>query len=274
MYLLSPLHPYIASALVLNYRSPRETVGCVRALLAQTIADQLEVLIIDNYSDDDSIGIIRNTFSQEPKVRMIEKPLNTGYGAGNNKGENYATGKYLLIINPDNKLEPDGLEKMIHAMEADETIGILAPKLVHEDGSIRESARSFPTVWGVFIKRTLLRHFFRDSVERYLHSKEDPTKTRDVDWVVGACFLMRRTLFKELQGFDERFFLFFEDADLCRRIWQTGKRVVYFPHVQATDRKLRLSQGGFVTIFTKWTVREHLKSAARYFWKWRRSFVR
>jgi GT2 family glycosyltransferase len=258
----------LVSALLLNYRSPKDTIRSARALLRQTMLDQLEIFVIDNHSLDDSIGVIRGTFEKEPRVRIIESAQNIGYGKGNNRAAQYAKGKYLLIINPDNELEPEGLEQMVHAMEADGSIGILAPRLVYQDGTLRDSVRAFPTMWDVFIKRTLLRYFFAGKMDRYLQTKVDKTKMRDVDWVVGACFLIRADLFKELGGFDPQFFLFFEDIDLCRRVHERGKRVVFFPQVMATDRRRRLSQGGILTIFTKWTVREHLRSSIRYFYKW------
>jgi GT2 family glycosyltransferase len=93
----------------------------------------------------------------------------------------------------------------------------------------------------------------------------------EVDWIAGACFMMPRTLFLELGGFDPRFFLFFEDTDLCRRVKQRGKKVVFASSVHALDRKERLSGGGVLELFTKRTARIHLASAVKYFWKWRKS---
>ncbi len=264
---LSPLPPLL-SALVLNYRSPAETIRCVNALLAQTIADQMEIIVIDNHSEDDSIGRIRNRFGKNPRVHIVETQRNIGYGRGNNEGERRASGTYILVINPDNELEPAGIERMIEAMETDASIGLLGPKLVYPDGTTRDAQRKFPTVTDIFIKRTLLRHFFHGRMDTYLQKKHDTNKVRDVDWVAGACFLVRRSDFETLGLFDPRYFLFFEDTDLCRRMWRSGKRVVYFPLVHATDRKNRLSEGGFLAVFTRWTMREHLRSAARYFWKW------
>ncbi|TSC58425.1 MAG: putative glycosyltransferase [Candidatus Peregrinibacteria bacterium Greene0416_19] len=259
----------LVSAIILNYRTGRLAVRCAEALLRQTIGGQLEVIIIDNHSDDDSIGFIRNRFRGNPSVRIVETRRNIGYGRGNAEGIRFASGTYLLIINPDNELEPDGLERMVAAMEADPEIGILGPQLRHQDGSIRDSTRAFPTMTDIFLKRTFLRHLFPHRVHQYLHHLEDPRKVRGVDWVAGACLLIRRDFFGELGGFDPRFFLFFEDTDLCRRCWRAGRRVVYFPLAKATDRKHRLSEGGLLTFFTKKTVRIHLVSALKYFWKWK-----
>ena len=289
----------LVTALVLNYRTPQETVGCVGALLRQALSpppplpagrggvgggEGLEILVIDNHSEDDSIGVLRNrlrrlrrvdngqwtTDSSSPlsSVRIIETPRNLGYGKGNNFARRFIHGKYILIINPDNELEPDALQKMVEVMETDPSIGIIAPKLIHEDGTIRDSYRSFPTITDVFIKRTALRHLFPERMRQYLQWGASTEQPRTVDWVVGACMLLRRELYEELGGFDPRFFLFFEDTDLCRRSAQLGKRVVYFPPAVATDRKHRLSEGGLLSPLLKKTVRMHLVSAVKYFWKW------
>lgn len=253
------------SALVLNYRTPQQAVRCVRALQAQTIADQLEILVIDNHSQDDSIGILRNRLGSDEQVRIIEAPENLGYGKGNNLAKRFAKGEYLFIINPDNELEPTGLERLLELLQSDDSIGIVAPQLVFDDGYIRDSHRAFPTVWQSMLRR--LRH--RDVSRRYRKPQPHDLKQQDVDWVVGACFLMRHDLFRELDCFDERFFLFFEDMDLCRRCWQRGKRVVFEPAAHAVDKKMRLSGGGVLPLILRSVGRQHVRSALQYFWKWR-----
>ncbi len=261
--------PPLVTAIVLNYRTPKDAWACAEALQRQTIADRLEILLVDNASADESIGYLRNRARGKAGVRVLESARNLGYGRGNGLAIRQAEGAYLLIINPDNTLEADGLERMVAAMEADPGIGILAPRLLHEDGTVRESARAFPSPLDVLAKRSWLRRVFPGRIRRYLRADEDPAAVRDTDWVVGACFLMRRDLYERIGRFDPRFFLFFEDTDLCRRVWKAGKRVTYLPSVTATDRKKRLSEGGFLTLLSKKTARIHLQSALRYFWKWR-----
>lgn len=259
----------LVSAVILNYRTPQAAVRCTRALLNQTIADRIEILLIDNHSQDDSIGVLRVRFAHEPRVRIIETPVNRGYGGGNNYAiRQAAAGAYLFIINPDNELQSDGLERLVAALKADPGIGIVAPRLVYDDGSLRDSHRKFPTMFDVFIKRTPLQRFFRKRLDQYLQHDRNPAVTQETDWVHGACLLMRRDFFLSLGGFDERFFLFFEDTDLCRRVWQAGKRVVYFPQVSARDSKVRLSEGGFFSLLTKKVNRIHVVSAFQYFLKW------
>lgn len=258
----------LVTAIVLNFRTPLNAVRCVQALKAQTAADKLKVLVVDNHSDDDSIGILRTRLAKHPDFSLLESPRNAGFGAGNALAIKRIETPYLLIINPDNELAPDALDIMLSRMEADADIGIIAPKLVHEDGSIRESSRAFPRLLDVIAKRTPLQHLFHRRLEHYLQSTEDPNRERDTDWVVGACMLMRTDVYRQIGGFDERFFLFFEDIDLCRRMWQAGKRVVYCPSAVATDRKKRLSEGGVLSLLRRKAGRAHIRSAIRYFRKW------
>ncbi len=241
----------------------------MHALEKQTIADKLDILVIDNHSDDDSIGIIRNRLSHLPHVRILETAENIGYGNGNAIGMKQAATPYVLIINPDNELQPDALEIMLKVMESDSTIGIAAPKLIHEDGTVRDSARSFPRLFDTIIKRTFLSSIFRKRMDFYLQRHFDTNAARDVDWVVGACILIRSELLQKIGGFDPRFFLFFEDMDLCRRCWNAGFRVRYVPEAVAGDRKRRLSEGGVLSVLLKKTGRIHAISAVQYFWKWR-----
>ena len=91
----------LVSVLILNYRNPNAAVACVQKFLEQTIADRIEILVIDNHSDDESVGVLRNRVGDHPQVRIIETPSNDGFGFGYNTGASYATGEYLLINNPD-----------------------------------------------------------------------------------------------------------------------------------------------------------------------------
>ena len=261
--------PPLVSAVILTTWTPAFALRCVQALRAQTIADRIEILVTENHSQDDSVGILRTRLKDAPNVRIIETPLNRGYGSGNNYAARYATGTYLLIINPDNEPEPQALQQMVETMERDPSIGILAPRLLFDDGSVRESARRFPTIFDVIIKRTFLQHIFRKRLARYLRSDVPPAPFQEVDWVVGACLFLRLDFFRSLGGFDERFFLFFEDMDLCRCCRLSGKKVIFAPAITVRDSKKRLSGGGAFSLFFSKTGRAHILSALKYFWKWR-----
>ena len=273
---ISTLHYHFAllpqvSALVLNYRNPESAVQCVRGLLSQSVAGSMEVIVIDNHSQDDSVGVLRNRLDAEPSVRIVETPENRGFGYGLNVGARSAWGEYLLINTPDKRLPADGVERLLAALRDDPGCGIIAPKLLHADGTRRLSIRAFPRMIDILSRRSVLRKLFPGSQRRYLMLDADPEKPSEVDWVVGGCFLIRKDLFESLRGFDERFFLFFEDTDLCRRVRAAGKSVRYYPAVAATDKRNRLSGERFLDLLLKRTGRIHVMSAAKYFWKWKGS---
>ncbi len=251
---------------MLNYRSPRDTIKCVEALTAQTIADQIEIVIVDNHSDDESIGWIRALLGNIPSVRIIEDRDNIGYGKGNNAGMRLSRGKYILIINPDNTLLPDALEQMLAIFSSHPDAGIVGPALVHPDGSIRPSARAFPQLHDLLRKRLFPQKWQAEYSKSI--AAENNKECVEVDWLVGACLLMPRELMTSLGGFDERFFLFFEDIDLCRRVKLLGKKVLYVPGIKVLDRRNRLSGSSIFSLLTKKMTWIHVSSAIKYFWKW------
>jgi len=261
-------HPSpLVSAVILNFRSHKATVVCVQALKKQSMREQMEIIVIDNYSDTESIGFLRAQL-QGTSVIIVETRANRGFGSGYEEGIKHARGEFVLINNPVKILEQTGVEKMVKKMQEDSSIGILAPKLIHPDGSVRASSRAFPTPLDVIAKRTFLQHWQPKRMERYLDLTRDQEAERDADWIAGGCFMIRRSLLNDIGGFDPRFFLFFEDIDLCRKCWQAGKRVVYAPSITGTDRKSRLSEGGPLSMLLSPVGRTHIRSAVKYFLKW------
>ncbi len=262
--------PPIVSALILNYGSGISAADCAKHLAKQTMANSMEILVIDNHSEDDSIGILRNSLVEVSNVRILETPMNRGFGYGYNRGASYAHGKYLLINNPDKRLDLDGVEQMVRRMEADPRVGILGPAMFHDDGSKRLSIRRDPTILSVLARRSILGRLLPNSLRQYLMLDAESSLEQEVDWVVGGCFMIRRELFVSLGGFDERFFLFFEDTDLCKRVRGLGKTIVYFPHVISHDRKRRLSGETFNDLLFTRIGHIHMRSALKFFWKWRK----
>jgi GT2 family glycosyltransferase len=227
----------------------------------------MEILVVDNHSDDESMGFIRAQLNGRESVRIIEQRDNLGYGRGNNEASKLARGEYLLILNPDNVMPPEGVATMLAALKADPKAGVIGPALVYPDGSLRPSARTFPSPKDLLSKRAF-PHRWHATYEKE-HERLLSAPAVNVDWLVGACLFLRADLYKELGGFDERFFLFFEDIDLCRRIHALGKSVIYLSSLKVLDRKGRLSGSSIFSLFTRKTTRIHLASALKYFWKWR-----
>lgn len=210
----------------------------VRALLQRAIlaicADagefQTEIIVVDNASSDGTVEMLRAEF---PEVRVLANTENAGFTRGNNQGLAMAQGRYFFLLNPDTELERGALRALVGYMDAPENarVGIVGPQLVYGDGSLQSSRRRFPNFSTALFESTRLEQWFprnRFLTEyRLLNTGDDVVQ--DVDWVVGAAMFVRRAVHEEIGGLDERFFMYSEELDWCKRAKQKGWRVVYFP---------------------------------------------
>lgn len=261
------------SVIIVNYNHKYFPRLALEALEKSETDFSFEVIFVDNRSDpnDESVGFLRKA-AKEGRITLIESPRNVGFGAGNNLGLKIAKGEYILIHNPDTTVEKDSLQKLVNYLEKHPRIGLLGPKLVYSNGDIQDSCRRFMTFTDLIIKRTPLKKVnpWKKRLQHYLMLDFDHNKTQEVDLITGAMMLARKDfLWGELHGFDERYFLFMEDFDLCQRTWKAGKKVVYYPEVSILHYHKRLSGGGFFGQFFKKTFWLHLVSSAKYFWRWR-----
>ncbi len=203
----------------------------------------MEVWVVDNCSNDGSSGMVREQF---PSACVLESGCNRGYAFANNLALRRAEGDYLLLLNPDTVVPPDGLAKMVDYMEARPDVGVAGPKLVRADGTLDLACRrSFPSPIVSFYRMTGLSHRFPRSPRfgRYNLTYLDPDQECEVDSVVGAFMLVRRTAVEQVGLLDESFFLYGEDLDWAMRIKKAGWRVMYHPDVTVLHRKARSSSG-------------------------------
>lgn len=232
-----------------------------------------EIIYVDNASSDPiSIGFLEQA-QRDGRLKFIRSVKNLGFAGGNNLGVKHSSGEYVFILNPDTAVYRDTLQKMVDCLEQapQVSIGILGPQLVYSDGTIQESCRRDMGFLDLVLKRTWLGKlpFFRERVKRYLMSDFDHGKTQDVELITGAAMMLPRKVFEEVGGFDERYFLFMEDFDLCKKVRSASYRVVYFPEAKVEHYHKRLSGGNFLSMLMKRVFWLHVQSAAKYFWKWR-----
>jgi len=194
-------------------------------------------------------------------------------GKGNNLGISRSSGEQILISNPDIVFTPDAIKKLYQYLQANPEVGLVGPQLLNPDGSLQYSCVRFPKFYTPLLRRTAVGQLFPGRVDHYLMKHADHDKIQIVDWILGACFMVRRSEIKNNLLFDERYFMYFEDVDLCRQIRARGQKVVYFPEAQVTHNHLRQSARWpwYKSLFKDKIAREHLKSAFRYFRKWKKS---
>lgn len=222
------------------------------------------VIISDNNSDDNTCNIIKKAYSS--RVLLIENKENLGFGKAHNAVIRKYTADYYLILNPDCYIEDIyAIQKLINFAQKHEDAWIIAPKILNTDGSIQYNARSFPNPMAALFRNTFLDKLFPDNpyTKEYLQKDSDHNKIKDVDWVSGAVMLIKQDLVKETGGFDERYFMYVEDMDLCRTVHEKGKRVFYYPKSVFYHKIGGSSDNAVIPM-----IREHHKSMYLYFQKY------
>jgi GT2 family glycosyltransferase len=224
------------STVVVHYRSLDALPSCLSALAAATRGLASETVVVDNASDD---GIAAWLAREHPGVRLISNAENLGYARAVNQGIASTTGAFVLVMNPDCFLEEGAVESLLRHLRAHPKVGIAGPQLRTDDGAIEYSARSFPDGLSFLFNRySLLTRWFPGNrfSRRYLLTDWDHRSVRDVDWISGACMLVRREAIDRVGPMDGGFFMFNEDVDWCRRMGQGGWTVTYVPEARAVHR--------------------------------------
>lgn len=204
-------------------------VGQALATIGPAVeALRTRVQVIDNCSTDNTINIV---VAQFPALELIRIPRNIGFAAANNLGLRLATAPYILLLNSDVEVMSGSIQAMVDSMKNNERIGIVGCKLLNCNGTLQYSCRRFPTIGSVLGETRLLgsQFGFRKHYARYLMADWDHRTTRHVDYVCGASFLIRKSALDQVGLFDERYFMYAEEADLCRRFWDHGWGVLYDP---------------------------------------------
>ena len=224
------------SVVIVNYNGGPLVGACLEWLAGATPLGS-EIFLVDNASADGSVDDLESRFSG---LRVIRNARNVGYGTANNQALKAVRGRHILLLNPDVLVEPDAVNKGLRFLDEHPDVGILGARILLPNGRLDPPARrSFKTPVTYFYKALGLSRAFprHRRFGRYYLSYLDEHEMADVDSVVGAFMLMPRRLIDEIGGFDERFFLYCEDEDLCWRARQSGWRVVYHPGVVVKHRK-------------------------------------
>ena len=255
------------SIIIITHNSRAPVEKCLESLERHPPSCTAETIVIDNASLDGAAETIGRRF---PRVRLIANADNRGYSRGVNQGMRLSSGGAILILNPDIVVGEGSIDRLMAFMARTPGAGIAGAKLVYPDGSLQYSCRSFYTVSALVLRRTFLGKLFprARALREHLMLDYDHAAPRAVDWVLGACMLVRREAIEKVGAMDERFFLYFEDIDWCYRMKNQGWSVYYVPDSVMVHTYERSS--------AKSVLRKpfliHMLSLLRYYEKWNRVF--
>lgn len=264
----------MVSIIIVNYNQKNLLKNCLNNILKAGISIDYEIIIIDNNSNDNSKEFLSKLNIGNININIVLNNHNKGYASANNQGIKLSERDYILCLNPDVIVLPNSIEILYKFLKKHDNAGIVGPQLLNPDKTIQHSCCRFPRLYTPVIRRTFLQKLplFKKEIQRYLMHDFDHKSTRQVDWLIGACIMIKKKVLNDIGIFDNRFFLYFEDVDLARRVWKAGYKVYYHPKAVMIHfhQRLSASKHVFSSLLTKVTW-IHISSALKYFskWKWK-----
>lgn len=234
------------SIIILSYNTKELTLRCIKSIIEQYQKEleenKVEIVVVDNNSSDGSVESIKHHVSsiKYGGIRIVENKDNVGFAKGCNIGAKNARGKYLLFLNSDTQVLDKGFMLMVDFIDKNPNIAILGGRLENSDGSIQPSVGKFYNLFNLVIM--LL------GLERLGFLRGSPNKIQKVDWVSGACMMVRSLVFEKLAGFDERLFMYMEDMEICFRAKKMGLATYFYPNIRLKHKSLGSSNRTFAII--------------------------
>lgn len=252
------------SIITVTWNSKKLITDQIKSVLMGCRECSVEQIIVDNASTDGTANRIKGLF---PHIKLIANEKNAGFGAANNQALPLAHGDFYLFLNPDMRVEPGSLDTIIEWMKNNPDVGIASPKLVDEKNKLNLDAkpRRFPKVWEQVALILKLPHLFPSIMNSYLMKDFDADKEQEVDTVRGSFMIVRKELIQKLGwAFDPRYFIWYEDVDICREAKRHGYKVMHTPVITAVDY---IGQS-FKQRTSLWKQKNFTKSMLIYFQKW------
>lgn len=212
------------SIIIVNWNTRELLVDCIESIYASPPEGKFDIWVVDNFSSDGSPAMIRDSY---PDVKFIENDENVGFAKANNQALRKSQGDYVLLLNPDTVVKANAISELIHFLDNNPDAGIAGARLINPDGTLQISAFPFPT-----LVREFWRMFHLDSavcLSIYPMRKWNIDQAREVDTLLGACMLIRREAINQFGLFDEDYFIYSEEVDLCTRLKEAGWRLYWVP---------------------------------------------
>lgn len=226
---------------IVNFNSGDLTRQCVQSLLAHHIAQPDDIVVVDNASPDGSGALLKRDLPKGVSLLLSDK--NRGFGAGINLGAASLNTEFILVLNPDTYFRGNDMAQVIDLFARLPRLGVAGLRLVNPDGSLQYSARRFYSLPDIVARRTLLGRWgpLRARIDSHLLKRKWGHEPFEADWVMGTGFVVRHSAFNQIGRMDERYFLYFEEVDLCARMWQANWQVMAVPNVELVHEHQRHS---------------------------------
>jgi GT2 family glycosyltransferase len=218
------------SVIIINWNTRDLLIKCLRTLYDTVEELDYEIIVVDNASTDDSLTVVREHF---PQVRLVENDENVGFAKANNQAMDASQGRYMLLLNSDAFVTSGALEVLVHLADSNPQAGIVGAHLLNPNGSFQASHTAFPHLWQEFL---ILSSFGRILYGSWYpsHGPEEAKGPQVVDYVEGACLLVRREAYEDVGGLDEGYFMYAEEVDWCYVMQKNGWEVWYQPLARVT----------------------------------------
>jgi len=220
------------SVVIVSWNVREDLLRCLRSIGQNPPQAEYEVIVVDNAGSDGTAEAVHRQF---PAVRLIANNENRGFAAANNQALEIAAGRYVFFLNPDTIVKPGSFDVLLDFMENNPNVGACGPRLLFEDGRLQSTVRAFPTFAGALHRHTIFKTLgiFRPAYNKWLLKNFSYDKLAEVDQVMGAALMVRKSVLDDLGGMDERnFFMYYEEVDLCYRIKQAQWRIMFVPDAE------------------------------------------
>ncbi len=257
------------SIIIVNYKTPDLLKLCIQSIQKNCNVNY-EIVVVDSETEEETQMMMREEF---PEIQFIPLKENKGYAVAVNTGIKASKGEYIQVMNADIIFLNDAATEMISYFEKNPKTGIMGPKLVGFDGKIQYSCYKFYTPLTILYRRTFLGKlpFGKKAIDKMMLKTANHDNVIEADWLLGAVLMTKKDILGKIGLMDERFFLYFEDMDWCRRFWEQGYKVIYLPKAKMAHyhRRLSADKKGIFSIFLNKATRIHISSAIKYFIKYK-----
>lgn len=245
------------SIVIINHHSEPVLGGCLASIFEQPVRSACEVLLVDNTGLTQGFPLMERYL---PRVRLLTHAGRWGFARNCNYGIRHSRGRYVLLLNADTTVQEGALDRLVEYLDTHPQVGVAGPRLVYPDGRLQPSVRSFSTIPILLVRGLYLDRWLAGTslMRRYFLEDRDLSRPGPVDVVIGAAMAIRLVALEQTGLLDERFFLYFEDQDLCFRMWQRGWEVHYVPAAVVTHHYERSSARRVFSRHWRWHVRSML----------------